>query len=339
MNKSFSQKITHINFILTIMILLLHSNMIRFVPNASHTIINTYNFIFTLVDSAVPLFFVISSFLFYRNFSNDKIKIKIKSRMKTLFIPYAFFSIFFLIYYTVLMQIPFVGKYFDCNFDLRISNIIPNIIFANCAEGMWFVRTLLVFSLLSPLIYFLLNNKKIFMILAIIVLYFINFIFNIRYSNFLFWFPLYLISAFISYHYSNIIENAKYEFNFIIYSLILISFFLLVWYCSNFDYSSKIYYLYRNVSPIFLFYLLFNLKLENINTFNIEKISFFIYCIHLPILKIVRKFLLIILGNNQYLSFIIYFMTIVSTLIICYIIALTLKKFFPKVYILISGNR
>ena len=69
MNKVFSDKITRINFILIVMIVMLHSNCLRFLEEYSTFTYVLYRMLYVLCDAAVPTFFLISAYLFYRNYT------------------------------------------------------------------------------------------------------------------------------------------------------------------------------------------------------------------------------------------------------------------------------
>lgn len=85
MNKiSFSNKITVLSFILSISIVYIHS--VWNVKNSLLTIVRLC--FFNLQNICVPMFFFISGYLFYRNFSMDKLNYKYKKRLKTLVVPY-----------------------------------------------------------------------------------------------------------------------------------------------------------------------------------------------------------------------------------------------------------
>ncbi|NFO15164.1 hypothetical protein FDB34_13350, partial [Clostridium botulinum] len=72
MNKNFSYKIVYINYILAILIVFLHSNNVHMFKNemiGSEFLIFIENTISTLARIAVPLFFLISAYLFYKKFT------------------------------------------------------------------------------------------------------------------------------------------------------------------------------------------------------------------------------------------------------------------------------
>lgn len=110
MNKYLSYKILFFNFILSVLIVLLHSNC-KVTLGWNNDGTNLSNFIELLTTYiccighiAVPMFYIISAYLFYHNISTLKDTLsKIKKRIKTLLIPYllwnTFLYSFFLLFY------------------------------------------------------------------------------------------------------------------------------------------------------------------------------------------------------------------------------------------------
>lgn len=85
----------------------------------------------------------------------------------------------------------FIGYKF-INFFLDILN--------SNNTALWFVKWLIVFSLLSPVIMRLIDNKKVFVVFEIIVTIIIL-IFKIPYYSILYWTPFYLLGAYIGHSY------------------------------------------------------------------------------------------------------------------------------------------
>lgn len=92
MDEIVSEKIRNTNVLMTLMIVLLHSTI-------SGTFL--YKIVGTCCDVAVPVFFTISSFLYFQKweFSWECYKRKTWTRFKSLFIPFLLYNILFYIYY------------------------------------------------------------------------------------------------------------------------------------------------------------------------------------------------------------------------------------------------
>lgn len=339
MNKDVSKKIAHINFILVLLIVVLHSNCLRFIGD-NNCIAKMYKIISVMCDASVPAFFILSAYLFYRNFDFSKTKEKYKSRFFSLVIPYFFWSIFFLIYYELVCLIPKINGLFNNTFELGKNHIFQNILMANCAEGMWFVRDLIIYIFFAPVIFAIMKNSKQINYVIIFICLAINLVFRFEYSNPIFWLPIYLFGANLGIH------NKDYDMkeNIIKYKkskllALMILYILTAIIVSYFEETSKMYYIYRMLSPIILLAILDLLNLYNYKIYSIEKISFFIYCVHLPVIKVVRKLLFIILGYNSYVSIIIYVLTIILTLWLVQLISKIINKMLPKFYKVITGSR
>ena len=102
--KYFSKKIVLLNWILTMLIVLLHGNpVIRFGLDMNTDSTIFIKLLFSACQVAVPLFFLISAILFYRTCTKfDDLKSKLRRRIKSLLIPYLlwntlFVGIFFLL--------------------------------------------------------------------------------------------------------------------------------------------------------------------------------------------------------------------------------------------------
>jgi hypothetical protein len=120
--------------------------------------------------SAVPFLFVISGFLFFRNFNlslNSYLE-KLKSRFWTLLVPYLFWNLALLAMVIIILNIPatssFIqGHYKDYIKDYSFANFIDCLIgYRNSypiAFHFWYVRDLIAMVILSPV--FLLVARKI----------------------------------------------------------------------------------------------------------------------------------------------------------------------------------
>lgn len=341
MNKYLSTKIKNINYIMTVMIVVLHSSALRFIPNQNGVVGRIFKIINTFCDSAVPAFFCMSAYLFYKNFEIVHFKQKLKKRIRSLLIPYFMWGIIFLIYYKILSLVPGIENKFDMGFDLSNSNIIFNILFATCAQTMWFIRVLFLYVLITPLfeIIFRIFKKK--SIIFVVIFLIINIMYRFGYSSVIFWLPIYFFGAYCGKFYTSYIEKNNKPINISKNTIIILSIFSIIisYIISFYDEYSIVYYLYRMFSPIILFSLLNCFLNSYTKQFKFANMSFCIFCIHLPIIQIVRKSLIIIVGNGEIKSLFIFIVTIISTLFICYLVYYILNKIMPRVLSLLVGGR
>ena len=170
MNLFLSQKIKVLSLALIILVLYIHSNF----HDYSHEILGMrFNHILQNVISvglgrcAVPLFYMISGYLFFLNTEN-RISVvfnKMKKRIRTLLIPYIIACLFFPLFYWVMELIPIAGKYINGDgisilFRESFSEILLTLFYRGnntsvpLAFHLWFLRDLIVIVAISPLLYF-----------------------------------------------------------------------------------------------------------------------------------------------------------------------------------------
>lgn len=131
------------HFIMSVLVILIHSinNETKFER-------------FFSIDSgigqfAVPLFFIISGFLFFRNIrSMDDARNKLRKRVYTLLIPYLLWN---LIYYMIhLLLKPGSG--------MSINEVLDAAFTYKYNPAFWFMYQLILLSVISPLMYFTVNH-------------------------------------------------------------------------------------------------------------------------------------------------------------------------------------
>ena len=116
-----SEKIKIISFVLILLVVQLHAYNLDLLFGKETIILNKgFNWIFQnffsngITRIAVPLFFIISGYLFFLQFQPtiENYFEKIKKRIKTLFIPYLIWSIIGVLLYFVLQTIPQSQSFF-----------------------------------------------------------------------------------------------------------------------------------------------------------------------------------------------------------------------------------
>ena len=148
---------------------------------------------------AVPTFFMISGFLFFNNFrefSWDGYKKKMKSRFKTLIVPFVLWNV--AVWAALLVakigKMYYTGGSWDIvtdYLDEKSWHFIwdinrwgdanrPWLEWTTYATGpidlpLWFLRDLIVVTVLSPLIYWVVKKLKIFAVLILLVAYVLDF--------------------------------------------------------------------------------------------------------------------------------------------------------------------
>jgi hypothetical protein len=201
-----SQVIDLLRFPLALMVILLHCETDTYALNeapfpllSADGILNLLRIIFTVSAPriAVQTFLFISGYLFFVNFAKWDWKLylrKIKSRVRTLVVPYFAWN---LIYLLAILLILFRLVYlrdrqdasdlihyylFDANWHIFYDIMSWHCEFVNWIGTslrvdapingvLWFVRDLFVLSLLSPLIYAFIKRLKIYGLLVLLMAY------------------------------------------------------------------------------------------------------------------------------------------------------------------------
>ncbi|MDD4820609.1 MAG: acyltransferase [Flavobacteriales bacterium] len=146
----------------------------------------SYELSLVLGNVAVPVFFFISGYLFFLHERIPKIDYvsKWKRRLETLFVPYILWNIMTLGLYLSLQLIPATAKYFTNDHNIIYSYSLIDFFrsFWDCGDWnagngtpilspFWFIRNLMILSLLAPIIYWLNKRLKMWWIVPLVMLW------------------------------------------------------------------------------------------------------------------------------------------------------------------------
>lgn len=349
MDKFLSYKIRAISFWAILLVVFLHAYNLDTKQNGVILIFpKSYNwFIQNLISNgvtriAVPLFFIISGFLFFIKFDQNlpDFSVKIRKRIKSLFIPYVIWSLLGIILYLILQSIPATQSFFTKQriVDYDIATLIKTIFITPIPYQLWFIRDLFVIVLFSPIWYFLLKNIKWVVLIPVLLLWFYDFE---SINNSLEALLFFLTGSYIALY-------SKSTITFIgeqraLYFLFLWVVFLL----------AKIGFLYFNAATVFVILLhkisiltgviaawnsydYFNNNQSNSSWYGV---TFFIYAFHEPVLTFFKKGLFFALGKNEIQYFLVYFAAPILTICLSYMMALFFKKRFTFIYEILTGGR
>ena len=262
--------------------------------------------------------------------SSTFFKKKIKKRTNTILIPYLIFlCVGTLIYIMVKM---------DSNFQNICYVFIDSIIYRpKVFYQIWFLRDLYIMMCLSPLVA-IICKKCCFLILIPMILWLSG-----AYCS---WISIEAILFFIV---GAFIALNKYK---IVVPLLISKVFLIVWIigaliltiCNSSGYICPyfVHCILLIMGGLSLWNLYDNINASvarKINTWPILQYSFFIYLIHEPILTIIKKTFLFVLGQSDTYVFIIYILAPILTILFAYLIGVLLNKFCPCVLNVLTGNR
>jgi surface polysaccharide O-acyltransferase-like enzyme len=283
---------------------------------------------------AVPLFFLISGFLFFINYNGtlDDYKRKLRSRTQSLFIPY----IIFMLCGCIIIYI--IGKVYtiDAFYGIIKKGILHN---PPIFYPLWFLRDLYIMVLFAPLVYIVVRKVPV-LIVFIFVIWVLGknpFIFPCTETMLFFSIGAYLTTK------EKFLEQRKHKGTWLLFSFWLFSCFLNTYICKyviSLPYATHCIILILGIYTIWILYdKLYPKFSERIKNAPIYKYSFLIYLIHEPILTIIKKLGLYILGTSSYSIGIIYVIATLLTILITYFIGCKLSTYFPSFLSIITGGR
>ena len=351
------KRIQLISFILAVFIIIRHNSSVY--NYNSSLCLTLYDCLkYSITEVAVPLFFLISGFNFFNNFSISDQKRKFTNRIKSLLVPYLVWNSIYCIFCTIISN-DFFSRFFIGRerFEVTPWNIIWGILFHNnCNSQFWFIFELMVCVLLNPLIYYVIRKKSlgVFFLLA---LYVSIMFFGLKLPEYFFYrtdsFLYYYFGAFLGLHFnkfffadvkSRTIQPRRSSSGRFIridemqlfagLVCVLASMFLLIP-----NLHSGIRFFVIIISSFGLWSLSICCKYFKLRWVPLGGVTFLMYAAHGIIQPIVVKLLYLVLPKFAWMAVINFFLAIVITVLACMGLRFVTKRYFPFVDKLITGWR
>lgn len=342
------KKKTIVSFLLSIFVVLIHTSaLVQYQTNGTpfEGTIKFFNVFFrrsfTLI--AVPLFFIISGATFFRNYENKLYTKRLRSRIKTLVIPYMLWNIINMLFdivtsYTAISNF-FIGRE---KFVLSVPNILLGIFFYKCNGPFWFVFDLIVFVIISPLINLLISKKHLglFVIVGLLILR----IFNIKLPATIFFesesIYYYILGSYIGKHYFNIFatkRNKRSQGISAIFFVVIIVLFVLLAY-SVFRMNMALVAVAKMLGAL-SFWVVADCIIDKVKQRSFMNDSFVIFALHKNVISIFVKLFYLALPKHPLMAIANYLVSpVLTVMLICFLCAF-MKKFMSKIYIILTGAR
>ena len=355
MDKYLSEKLKIISFIAMILVVFLHSyNLTEKYNPDSLNLIDGYNAFIQFFLSqgiarvAVPIFFIISGYLFFinLNFKFQEFIIKYKKRGRSLLLPYLFWSIWWYLFFFILKLLHRPQKYLtnDIFEHFSVYQILDAIFIHNIIPyQLWFLRDLIIMVLFTPLIYLIIKNLRIFPLLLLLLIWIGVFDFNfIIFTNeSILFFSIGAYLALIKKDFLVTIRNQKryWIFTFIWIIIVLLK--------SSIDFENTFFLkviihnigILTGVIAVWSLYDILHNKKTNKFIYSLSFFSFFIYAFHEPVLRIIKRGIFYIIKPSESISILVYFFAPIMTILLAILIGTFIKRKFPRFYGLITGGR
>lgn len=349
MNAYLSDKIRVISFLSIILVLYIHSGFHDY-PNE----IQGMAFNATLQQAisgmiarcAVPMFFAISGYLYFRNIENrGQLWQKMRKRSRTLVVPYLIACLFPALFALAMETMPWTkafmnGTGFSENFTKPWYNLLY-MLYVDAGNGspyafhLWFLRDLIVIVALSPLLYLL--KEKAGLKITLLLLFVLNYVglpHNPTYGLFWFVFGAWFIPA---------MKNYPPRLTFInILIFIGLCAIEMVFPSPLWQYL-QIPIIVVGLSSMWMLYDAVVAKDFSLKSHSLLGVAcgftFFIYLYHEPTLNVVRKILVMPLGHSSASFALSYLLSPWIYAAIAIVIGKCFKALLPKIYALLMGGR
>lgn len=338
--------ITWLRFPLIFLIVMLHCYSVQRLEGVHELFFKAvYPFALWLGETGVPAFFFISGFLFF--LSKKNYIVKLRSRFHSLFIPYVLWNLLVLLLYVFVYTLGYPqdinGKNFvdysliDCLRLFWDRGSYDNGNFVPLLCPLWYIRNLMIMSIISPLLYYIIRYvREVF--LLIVAIWWMMTPHNAFISQTILFFSLGAYFAILAINPLEAIYKRK--------SLILTLFVIF----SIGDILTHVYIgtpvnlQIHRISLIFnipaLFFLGDWCVRHGYTSSFLPSAAFIVFCVHYPITVALRKICVAQYSDaSDLIHILLYFTCIVISTVLSLSIYQVLNLYFPKVKNILSGNR
>ena len=345
-NQRLSAAITWLRFPLIFLIIMLHCYSVVSLEGPRVSYFKAiYPFSLWLGETGVPGFFFISGYLFF--LSKKSYLQKLKTRIYTLLIPYLLWNTILLSLYLIAYAAGFpqninyrsiteygVIDYIRLFWD-RGSYDNGNFVPLLCP--FWYIRNLLIMSILSPLLYYIIKYGREIFLLIVSIWWMLTY-HNAFIPQTILFFSL---GAYFSIHNVNpleVITNHKKWF------LTLFTLFALADIAMHTIFSTQVNLQTHRMALILNIPTLLLLAdfcvIRGYSKSIFPNAAFIVFAVHYPIVVILRKYCAAQFSEASDIKHIIlYFICVIIATIVSLLIYTLLEKFSPKLKNILSGNR
>ncbi|WP_077609808.1 acyltransferase family protein [Clostridium sp. Marseille-P2415] len=342
--KDFRNKITWFTFLYSLLVIWVHSyNAVLFLGNTRTAYKTDWMERFlgdTVAQIAVPGFFLISSYLFFRGFTLERLWVKWNSRIRSVLVPYIIWNFLYYLGYVIGSRVPLLSAVIG-------KGKIP-FTFLKAAEAVlhftynyvfWYLNQLILLILLAPLIFLLVKRWQagcLFMAGILTAIYLGEVLPLLNLDALLY----YTFGAFAAVHGKKIVERSWDLKHFAAGAAVLIAAFFL----KGLDFPGNIrgelaasVVFYRLLAPLGLWLLV----PENYLTEAKEwmKQNFFLYAIHFAMVRLINKTGALLLPAVPAVPFGLFLFMPVLCVFFSYQIGRFLRRFLPALWYLLNGGR
>lgn len=283
--------------------------------------------IIDITEIAVPIFFIISGFFFFRRnyYIKDEYVLMLKRKSKSLILPFLIWNLFGL----------FIALFLNKNLiGQNPSSFLIHFLNSDYYVVMWYVRDLITLMILVPIYGWVINYNNRFLSLIILVILFCHWSVVdcswVSSEGMLF----FAIGGMLQ---KNTAFLAK-RLPIVFFLLLSVSFILECFF--RFYWITIIHKLNIIVGIVMLWQCLFYVPSRYIKHFiNFSSLSFFIYASHLYLLRGLKVFVAYFWPHNELVSIIAFLVLPIVTISMLYYIGGKIRHYAPVLFDVITGGR
>lgn len=362
-------KIANYQFLLSIMVVLIHSSSIFInLPGSRLQYVfgeNWATFIQVFIGDgiariAVPTFFLISGALFFRNFDGTFCNWgkKLKRRIFSLVIPYLFWSAFTFFAFFFAQKIPALAPYFTTRNQSQLSFkvLLDEIILSSYNSPLWYCRYLIVFTVLAVPLYWIAKKAPVILLGVTLYGWLAGFSigFPVKWMGVFF----YCLGAVISVHYEKIQKwtgkfwygKKKTVITWISTALWILTLILrTAHYCKqdpsmmNDGKYDQFVMITQNIGIVFGMIAgwgLYDLAVKNTEKiWKVSSYSFLIFVCHHPLVNVIKKLLMKLFGVSEWSSLCVFFLSPLLSVGIILAVGYLIRRYLKPVWKFVTGGR
>ncbi len=346
-NKIKNKHIVLCQYVLTLLIVIRHGRNIEawnLYDNRAQLAATIQKIYLHMSNIAVPVFFYFSGFLMYLNLEKSNWITKIKRRIVSLIIPYVVWNLLCGLFFIIISHINIIQKKMNqdvIRFDIQF--IYNCLIKCSYNNPLWYLRNIIVLSLLSIIIIYVTKDRREGVLLILLATVILNLMYHFDNFGIIYWLPEYLLGGYIAkrncqQNQVNII-NYSFEKNNTFLKLVgAILLLVVLALVSYIDGNFIFLFLYRITAAIFIPYIssYFVIR-KDIDNWKYN-INMFIYCSHFTIETILTKIGMIVMGITNLTAILCFICVPIFSIIIVYYVAYILIKM-PFIWNILSGSR
>lgn len=285
---------------------------------------------------SVPGFFLVSGYLFFRNFTFSKVFSKWKSRMLSIVLPFVIWNSLYYLLYCLFSAVPFLSKVSGIDGVFwSVSGLCDAIVNYTYNPVFWYLFQLILLVISAPFLYVLLYQAKIgiFALLAVWVAVACQVQIGLLNADALVY---YMTAAYTAIHGKKWVESS-WGIRGIFAGIFCIVVSILPFHIDPFFLFPVPTVILRLGVPIGIWMIVKELPLPKASEW--MKGTFFVYATHFLIVRTLNKIGAIWFAGSVQGAFLLYIIDIISAFAVAWLCRQVLGRYLPIVWRAISGGR